>query len=208
MFTELLDLKFVCIWCEKIWKILGLLDFCRAFQRWSNSSCGYRNNPTVMPTIKATPEWRSTKEQWDWKVREEQNQNAIGVLTLIKSEIMEDFKAQQALCKILFIWTNNCNWSCNINSDGLLPWFSVGNSYHLKEQENKYYTAIGRIYREPSVHCTLWNAWNVCLWTTIILICKRNSSLYHSKPLNTNHSGLKVKVRWYSYYVAILYNIC
>lgn len=29
-------------------------------------------------------------EQWDWKVREEENQNATGVLTQIKSEMMED----------------------------------------------------------------------------------------------------------------------
>lgn len=51
--------------------------------------------------------------------------------------MIEDFKAQQALYKTLFILTNNCNWSCNINSDGLVPWFSVGNSYNFKKQENK-----------------------------------------------------------------------
>lgn len=33
MFTELLDLKFTCKRCEKIWKILGLLDFLQAFPK-------------------------------------------------------------------------------------------------------------------------------------------------------------------------------
>lgn len=41
--------------------------------------------------------------------------------TNTRSEMIEDFKAQQALYKTLFILTNNCNWSCNINSDGLVP---------------------------------------------------------------------------------------
>lgn len=60
--------------------------FCKPFWRWSNSICGYRDNANNQ----STPESSSTKEQWDWKVREEQNQNTIGLLTLIKSEMMED----------------------------------------------------------------------------------------------------------------------
>lgn len=45
----------------------------------------------MTPTIKATTEWSSTTEGWDGKVREEQNQKAMVVLTVIKNEVMEDF---------------------------------------------------------------------------------------------------------------------
>lgn len=45
----------------------------------------------TLPTIKATIEKSATKEEWNWKVREEQNQKAMVVLTLIENEVMEDF---------------------------------------------------------------------------------------------------------------------
>lgn len=81
--------KFTCI-VHMMWekmKRLGILVF---FASLSKAEVIPSVVIEIIPTIKATTEKSATKEEWNWKVREEQNQKAMVVLTLIENEVMED----------------------------------------------------------------------------------------------------------------------